>query len=112
MIKILIVDDELLVRIGLKSTLDWEKYGFSLVGEAKNAKEAEEFFYQFSPDILLTDISMPGINGLELISRLRKMKPELQSIILTHFEDFSYARDALQLGALDYILKSNLTPER
>lgn len=112
MIKILIVDDELLVRIGLKSTLDWEKYGFTLVGEAKNAKEAEELFHKFSPDILLTDISMPGINGLELISQLKNKKPELQSIILTHYEDFCYAREALQLGALDYILKSNLTPER
>jgi len=112
LIKILIVDDELLVRIGLKSTLDWHTHGFTLVGEARNAKEAEELFQKFSPDILLTDISMPGVSGLELISRLRKLKPRLLSIILTHHEDFSYARDALQLGALDYILKSNLTPER
>ena len=112
MIKILIVDDELLVRIGLKSTLDWEKHGYTLVGEAKNAKEAIELFEKHSPDILLTDINMPGQNGLELIRYLRTRNPHIQSIILTHYEDFNYAREAVTLGVRDYIVKSNLTSER
>jgi two-component system, response regulator YesN len=112
LLKVLIVDDELLVRIGLKSTLNWEEYGYELVGEARNSKEAFELFDKYHPDILLTDISMPGINGLELIKQLKSRDPKLQSIILTHFEDFSYAREAVSLGVLDYILKSNLTPER
>lgn len=112
MIKILIVDDELLVRIGLKSTLDWEKHGYTLVGEAKNAKEAIELFEKHFPDILLTDINMPGQNGLELIRYLRTRNPRIQSIILTHYEDFHYAREAVTLGVRDYIVKSNLTSER
>ena len=111
-IKILIVDDELLVRVGLKSTLNWEEHGFLLVGEAKNAKEAIEIFDKHNPEILLTDISMPGLNGLELIHLLREKNPNLQSIILTHYEDFHYAREAVSLGVRDYIVKSNLTPER
>ncbi len=112
LIKVLIVDDELLVRVGLKSTLNWEDHGYLLVGEAKNAKEAIELFDRHSPEILLTDISMPGLNGLELISLLREKNPQLQSIILTHYEDFHYAREAVSLGVRDYIVKSNLTPER
>ncbi len=112
MIKILIVDDELLVRVGLKSTLDWDEHGYSLVGEAKNAKEALELYEKYSPHILLTDISMPGMNGLELIKLLRQRNPFLQSIILTHYEDFQYAREAVSLGVRDYIVKSNLTSER
>ncbi len=112
MIKILIVDDELLVRIGLKSTLRWEEHGYTLVGEAKNAKEAIELFERYNPEILLTDISMPGLTGLELIRMLRERNPFLQSIILTHYEDFHYAREAVSLGVRDYIVKSNLTPER
>lgn len=111
MLKILIVDDELLVRIGLKSTLDWEKHDFTLVGEAKNGKEAFELFHKYQPDILLTDISMPGITGLDLIRELNNENPQLQSIILTHYEDFSYAQEAVSLGVLDYILKSNLTSQ-
>ncbi|MBN2861132.1 MAG: response regulator [Sphaerochaetaceae bacterium] len=110
--KVLIVDDEFLVRMGLKSTIDWEVNGFHLVGEAKNAKEAVELFRQYSPQIVLTDISMPGLNGIELIRELKGLNPHLQSIILTHLEDFTYAKEAVGLGVVDYILKSNLNPER
>ena len=112
MYKVLIVDDEFLVRMGLKSTIDWEVNGFQLVGEAKNAKEAVELFQQYSPQIVLTDISMPGLNGIELIRDLKGSNPHLQSIILTHLEDFSYAKEAVGLGVVDYILKSNLNSER
>ncbi len=108
----LIVDDEFLVRMGLKSTIDWDVNGFQLVGEAKNAKEAVELFRQYSPQIVLTDISMPGLNGIELIRELKELNPHLQSIILTHLEDFSYAKEAVGLGVVDYILKSNLNSER
>jgi two-component system response regulator YesN len=106
------VDDEFLVRMGLKSTVDWESNGFQLIGEAKNAKEAIELFQLYNPHIVLTDISMPGLTGLELIRKLKEYNPHLQSIILTHFEDFSYAQEAVGLGVVDYILKSNLNSER
>lgn len=109
--KVLIADDELLVRIGLKSTIPWEANGFLVVGEAKNGKEALELFEQYDPDILLTDIRMPIIDGLELIQKLKSRKSTLKAIILTHYDDFNYAKQAIGLGASEYILKSDLTPE-
>jgi len=112
LLKVLIVDDELLVRIGLKSSLNWEEQGYHLVGEARNAKEAQELFDKTDPDILITDITMPGLDGLELIHLLKQKKEDLASVILTHHEDFHFAKEAISLGVVDYILKSNLTAER
>ncbi|NDL67691.1 response regulator transcription factor [Anaerotalea alkaliphila] len=109
--KVLIADDELLVRIGLKTTIDWEKNGFSIVGEAQNGKEAIELFDRYDPDILITDIRMPIIDGLQLIQTLQKKKKNLKSIILTHYDDFAYAQKAIKLGASEYILKHNLSSE-
>ncbi len=108
MIKVLIVDDELLVRVGLVSTIDWEKHGFEVVGQAKNGKEAIQIFESTDPDIVITDIGMPGMDGLELLGYLKDLKPMLKSIILTHHSDFDYARGAIQLGVKHYILKSEL----
>ncbi len=108
MIKVLIVDDELLVRIGLVSTIDWEKNGFEVIGQAKNGKEAIQIFENTNPDIVITDIGMPGMNGLELLSYLKNIKPSLKSIILTHHSDFDFAREAIQLGVTQYLLKSEL----
>lgn len=109
--KILIADDEFLVRLGLKTTIDWKEHGFIIVGEAKNGKEALELFEEFDPDILLTDIRMPIMDGLELIQAIKLRKKSLKSIILTHFDDFSYAQEAIKLGASEYILKSDLISE-
>lgn len=111
MIKVLIADDELLVRVGLKTTVKWEENGFLLVGEAQNGKEAIELFDKYDPDILITDIKMPIIDGLELISILQEKKKELKSIILTHYDDFSYAHKAIKLGASEYMLKHNISSE-
>lgn len=109
--KVLIADDEFLVRVGLKSTVPWEANGFIIVGDAKNGKEAIELFEEFDPDILLTDIRMPIINGLELIQELKSRKSSLKAVILTHYDDFNYAKEAIKLGASEYILKSDLSPE-
>ncbi|WP_319478640.1 response regulator [Marispirochaeta aestuarii] len=111
MYKVLIADDELLVRVGLKTTIDWEGNGFTVTGEAKNGKEAIELFNQHNPDILLTDVGMPDMNGLQLIQELTLKKENLISIILTHHDDFNYAHQAINLGVIAYILKSNLTEE-
>ncbi|MCX7709234.1 MAG: response regulator [Clostridia bacterium] len=109
--KVLIADDEFLVRLGLKTTIDWEENGFLIVGEAKNGKEAVELFEKFYPDILLTDIRMPVIDGLELIQILKEKKSTLKAVILSHYDDFNYAREAIKLGASEYILKSDLSSE-
>jgi two-component system response regulator YesN len=109
--KIIIADDELLVRVGLKSTINWQENGFIIVGEAKNGKEAIQLFEEHDPDILLTDIRMPIIDGLELIQILKSKKKSLKAVILTHYDDFNYAKEAITLGASEYILKSDLSSE-
>lgn len=111
MIKVLVADDELLVRIGLRTTIEWEKNGFTIVGEAKNGKEAIELFDKFDADILITDIRMPVLDGLEVIKRIKEKKNNLKSIILTHYDDFSYAQKAINLGASEFILKNNLSSD-
>jgi len=111
MYKVLIADDELLVRVGLKTTIDWEGNRFNVIGEARNGKEAIEIFNKETPDILITDVSMPNINGLELIQVLKQKNEKLKSIILTHYDDFNYAQEAINLGVTGYLLKSNLTQE-
>jgi len=109
--KVLIVDDEYLVRLGLKTTVDWAGHGFDIVGEAANGQEAIRLFDQTDPDILLTDIKMPIVDGLSLIETLKARKPSLYVVILTHYNDFSYAQKAILLGASQYILKSELNEQ-
>ncbi len=111
MLKILIVDDEFLVRVGLESTIPWSENGFHVVGSARNGKEAIPLFEKHDPDVLLTDIKMPVMGGLLLIETLKKIKPSLVAIIISHYDDFNYAQEALKLGANDYILKSELSPD-
>lgn len=109
--KILIAEDEFLVRVGLKTTLDWGKYGYSIVGEASNGKEALALFEDLQPDILITDVKMPVMDGLALISEARKLKPDLHVIILSNYDDFEYARKAMALGASHYLLKSEVNEQ-
>lgn len=106
--KVLIVDDEFLVRLGLKTTIDWESHGYVIAGEASNGKEALELFDKINPDILLTDIKMPIMDGFQLIEEIRKKKKNTQVVILSHYDEFSYAQKALRMGALQYILKSEM----
>ncbi len=106
--KVLIVDDEYLVRLGLRTSFPWALHGFEIVGEAGNGEEALRIFDALAPDILLTDIRMPVMDGIELIRRIKARKPELYVIILTNYDEFSYAQMAIHLGAAQYILKSNL----
>ncbi len=107
----LIADDEVLVRLGLRTTIDWEKNGFVIVGEAKNGEEAVELFNKYNADILITDIRMPVIDGLEVIRRIKEKKKDLKSIILTHYDEFSYAQKAVKIGATEFILKTDLSPD-
>lgn len=106
--KILIVDDEFLVRLGLKTSIDWTKYGYVIAGEANNGKEALEINEKIKADLILTDIKMPIMDGLELIKAVKRINPKVQTIILSHYDEFSYAQEALKLGAFRYILKSEL----
>lgn len=111
MYKVLIVDDEHLVRYGIKAMIDWESIGFQVVGEASNGKEGLQAFQELAPDVLFTDIKMPVMDGMELIAQVRAINREAKLILLTCLEDFEYAQRALRLGTTDYLIKSNMMPQ-
>ncbi|MBB6734174.1 response regulator transcription factor [Cohnella zeiphila] len=112
MIRVLIVDDEKLVRQGIISSLPWEAFGMQVVGEAKNGEKAVEFLEQNEADLMLTDLAMPVMSGIELMRIVRKRYPNLYIIVLTLHQDFEYIQEALRLGAIDYIAKVELVQDR
>lgn len=111
MIKLLIVDDEPLVQIGIKSMLRWDELGIEVCGTAMNGKAALEMIRQYRPDIVITDIKMPVMNGLELVKICRdEFGPIPLFIILTSFEEFSLIKEAMSYQAVDYLIKLELDP--
>ncbi len=111
MYKVLIVDDEPLIAQGLKKIVDWQKYNCVVVGTAASGKEGLEMVERHEPDILFTDIRMPGMDGLTMIAALRSEHKNLQVIILTGYRDFDYARQALNLGVFRYLVKPSKMKE-
>ncbi|MFS0726537.1 response regulator [Paenibacillus sp. 1P07SE] len=111
MLKLIIVDDELLMRIGLRSMIQWEDHGFQLAGEASNGKEALEVAAKVSPDLIITDVRMPTMDGIELIRQARRLMPECKYVIVSNFDEFRYVKEAMQLGASDYLIKCEIKPD-
>ncbi|RRJ65091.1 DNA-binding response regulator [Paenibacillus oralis] len=109
--KILIVDDEILVRQGIKHHLNWEQYGFQIVGEASNGKEALALMKRLSPHIVITDIVMPVMDGEEFTRVLKAHDPQVEVIVLSSYGEFNYVRSTFQSGVADYILKPKLETE-
>ena len=105
MYNILIVDDEPIVKIALRSILPWEEYGFFICGTAGNGLEALSLVEKQHPDVIITDLKMPGMDGLELIRTLKEKKYPGEILVLSNYEDFDSVRSALLLGAADYLLK-------
>ena len=105
MYNILIVDDEPIVKIALRSILSWEEYGFFICGTAGNGLEALSLIEKQHPDVIITDLKMPGMDGLELIRTLKEKKYPGEILVLSNYEDFDSVRSALLLGAADYLLK-------
>lgn len=105
MFKILIVDDEKMIREGIKNVIEWDKLSINEVRLASSGREACEVMKGYKPDILLTDISMAHMNGLELIENILQVRPDLKVIVLTGFDSFEYARKALRLKVQDFLLK-------
>jgi two-component system response regulator YesN len=111
MIKVVIIDDDIEMLIGLKQIINWEQYGFTVVGEADNGEKGLELIRNYKPEVVITDITMPGINGLDLIEEAENIVPNIKAIILTCHENFHYAKQALKLKACEYVLKYTLTKE-
>src|SRR5690606_19325172 len=105
MYKMLIVEDERWEREGLIDFLDWPALGIEIVGSARDGVEGLEKTLELNPDIIVTDIGMPGMNGLEMSKKIKSLRPHIRIIILTGYGDFEFARTAIQLQASQYVLK-------
>lgn len=106
--KILIVEDELLVRKALRYIIEQESDEFEIIGEVTNGEEALEFLEQSLPHMMICDIMMPRMNGLELLRAVNLKYPEVSTIILSGYQDFEYVKSAFKYGVFDYILKPEL----
>lgn len=104
MLKVLIAEDEDIIRKGLAYTIDWLSIGYVLVGEAANGEEGIEKILELKPDVVLADIMMPKVNGLDMIRRARE-EVRFKSVILTSYAEFDYAKTAIELKAYDYLMK-------
>lgn len=105
MTKVLIVDDEPNIREGLKLIIEWEKLGYSVVAEAANGREALLLIEKYKPELVITDIKMPEVSGLDMIRECKNINKEICFIILSGHNEFDLAREALHLGAYKYLLK-------
>jgi two-component system response regulator YesN len=112
MLNVLVVDDDKLVRKGLISAMPWQNFAMQVVGEASNGEKAMEFLESHAVDLLLTDLAMPVMSGIELMRLVRKRFPHIHIVVLTIHQDFEYVQEALRLGAIDYIAKVQLEKER
>ena len=105
MLKVLVVEDEELIRRGIVLAVDWAALDCVVVGEAANGEEALEAVERLGPTLIITDLKMPRMDGIELLRRLREDGCDAFVIILTAYDSFEYAQSALRLGAVDFLLK-------
>ncbi|KRE92077.1 hypothetical protein ASG89_34035 [Paenibacillus sp. Soil766] len=105
MYRVLIVDDEPWVAKGLKALIDWESQGYTVIGEAYDGIEAMEAIAKLKPDVVISDIRMPGLNGIELLESINLQGLQTKVILVSGYAEFEYAQKALRLGAFDYLLK-------
>ena len=105
MLKVLVVEDEEMIRKGIVLAVDWAALDCVVVAEAANGREALEAVEHYHPTLIITDLKMPEMDGIELLRRLREQGNNVYVIILTAYDSFSYAQSALRLGAVDFLLK-------
>lgn len=104
-IKVFLVEDEMVIRRGIKNSIDWEKEGYIFCGEASDGELAYPMIIKEKPDILITDIRMPFMDGLELCKLVKKELPNIKILILSGYDEFDYAKEAIRLGVTGYLLK-------
>lgn len=100
--KVLIIEDEILARVGLHQLLDWEALGFILLEDAKDGQEAIQSIENNHPDILLLDLNIPKVNGLQILEYLNKNNLDCKVIVISCNEEFEMVKEAMKLGAYDY----------
>lgn len=111
MYKVIIAEDEMFVRLGIKMSVEWEKLGFSVLADVSNGQQALEVYEMEKPDVIITDIKMPVMDGLSLIRKIREKDERTRFIILSCLEEFQIVREAISLGVTDYVLKLTMTKE-
>ncbi len=105
MVKVFLVEDETIIRRGIRDNIDWEGHGFEFVGEAGDGEYAYPLILKTQPDVLITDIKMPFMDGLELSKLVKKALPHTRIIVLSGYNEFNYAKEAIKIGISDYLLK-------
>lgn len=103
--KIMLVDDEEEVRTSIIRKMDWEALGFHVVGDAENGEDALEKIHILDPDVIITDIHMPYMDGLQLAETVKEKYPGKEVVIFSGYNDFEYAKQAMKCGVTEYILK-------
>lgn len=111
MLKVILVEDEYVVRMGMQTMVEWEKHNFQLVGVFCHGKQAMDYLSLNEVDIVITDVRMPIMDGIELCKQIRQRKYLCDIVIVSSYNDFEYAKQAMVYGALDYLHKPELTPE-
>lgn len=110
MIPVMIIEDEFLVRMGIKSSISWEEEGYETVAEVEDGEEALRKYDQLHPQLIITDIRLPDKNGLEVMKEIREKDKGVKFIIISAYEDFEIAREAISIGVEGYFLKGSLNP--
>lgn len=105
MLKVFLVEDEFVVREGIKNNVDWKSHGYEFCGEASDGELAFPMIQKFKPDIVITDIRMPFMDGLTLSKLIKKEMPWIEIIILSGYEEFEYAKEGIRIGIANYLLK-------
>lgn len=111
MYKVLIIDDEAIIRKGLKNIINWKQLDCEVCADASDGIEGIEFIKKYLPEIIITDIRMPGLDGLSMIKRVKAIVPNTKIIILTGYRDFDYVQEAIKCGAFDFLLKPSKIDE-
>ncbi|NLM11572.1 MAG: response regulator transcription factor [Clostridiaceae bacterium] len=111
MFKVMIIDDEPIIRKGIKNILNWKQFGCEICAEASDGEEGRTLIKKYRPDILITDIRMPEIDGLKMIKDVKDLIPDCKIIVLTGYRDFDYVQEALKLGVFDFVLKPSKIEE-